>query len=249
MGPKYSIVSYWGPRPETPAAVADEYLRLLDALSKIHPAFSPWLFSDHEKGISLAGLGNVEVARLVAENVQRAEDGTPTPILGYSFGALNNIRVVLPHFIKLSCRVGNSAPVRYLCNSVILTTEPLEKENADLINFRVMRAALLAIAEVWRPTWCDAGPWGMPGPHAVDKGRPWFGLSWIAYLSARFAPMISPPASLITERLPDGALLMIATENTFDLDNPAHLAAARDIEATLAPVNALPWPPDAEPEG
>ena len=38
--------------------------------------------------------------------------------------------------------------------------------------------------------------------------------------------------------------MMIATEDTFDAANPAHLAVARDIEESLAPLNALPWPPD-----
>jgi hypothetical protein len=41
---------------------------------------------------------------------------------------------------------------------------------------------------------------------------------------------------------------MIATKDRFDVGNELHLAAARRIEAALAPVNALPWPPDATPE-
>ncbi len=41
---------------------------------------------------------------------------------------------------------------------------------------------------------------------------------------------------------------MTATRDRFDVDNPTHLAVAREIEAAMAPVNALPWPPDAEPE-
>ncbi|MEJ0091955.1 MAG: hypothetical protein WDN46_00480 [Methylocella sp.] len=58
---------------------------------------------------------------------------------------------------------------------------------------------------------------------------------------------IAPPASAIVER-PRGALLMAATEETFSIDNPAHLAAAGDILAALAPFEAPPWPPDAMPE-
>jgi hypothetical protein len=41
---------------------------------------------------------------------------------------------------------------------------------------------------------------------------------------------------------------MAAADTTFSMDNPAHLAVARDINAALAPINALPWPPpDASP--
>jgi hypothetical protein len=41
---------------------------------------------------------------------------------------------------------------------------------------------------------------------------------------------------------------MAATNETFITANPQHLAVARDIEAALAPVNALPWPLDAAPD-
>ena len=46
---------------------------------------------------------------------------------------------------------------------------------------------------------------------------------------------------LTRERCADGGLLLAATDDTFRTDNPTHLAVARDIEAALAPFNALPW--------
>jgi hypothetical protein len=42
--------------------------------------------------------------------------------------------------------------------------------------------------------------------------------------------------------------LLSATQDTFRVDNPAHLAVAQDILKALAPFEALPWPPDATPE-
>jgi len=76
----------------------------------------------------------------------------------------------------------------------------------------------------------------------LSLGRPHFGLAWMTYISARFAPMITPPRTAITEHVPGGGLLMIATEERCSAENPAHMAVARDIEAGLAPVNAQPWP-------
>jgi hypothetical protein len=35
---------------------------------------------------------------------------------------------------------------------------------------------------------------------------------------------------------------MTATTETFDVDNPAHLKAAQDMAAAMAPLDALPWP-------
>ena len=77
--------------------------------------------------------------------------------------------------------------------------------------------------------------WGRPG----RKGRQ-IPLAWISYVAPRFAHLVTPPPRALVERRPDGGLLM-ATDETFRTDDPAHLAVARDIEAALAPFNALPW--------
>jgi hypothetical protein len=70
---------------------------------------------------------------------------------------------------------------------------------------------------------------------------------WLNYVSPRFARLVTPPKTAIVDYRPNGGLLMAATDETFITANPKHLAVARDIEAALAPLNALPWPPDAEP--
>jgi hypothetical protein len=133
-------------------------------------------------------------------------------------------------------------------NSAELLTKPSNEDNAALITLPVFKPALLAIAAAWDATWCAAYPWDIlpfwaePGP-----GQPHFQMAWITYLSPRFAPMVTPPRSAIVERTPQGGLIMISTEERFDVTNPGHLSVARAIEAALAPVNALPWPPEAEP--
>ena len=44
------------------------------------------------------------------------------------------------------------------------------------------------------------------------------------------------------EHLPNGGLLMSATTESFDVDNPAHFKAAQDMAAAMAPLNDLRWP-------
>jgi hypothetical protein len=61
------------------------------------------------------------------------------------------------------------------------------------------------------------------------------------YLAPPLASLIIPPSTAIVEHLPNGGILMSATEETFDPDNAAHLAVARDIAAATAPLNALPY--------
>jgi hypothetical protein len=64
----------------------------------------------------------------------------------------------------------------------------------------------------------------------------------IQYLCPWLAQEITPSSTVLSEHLPNGGLLMTATMETFDVDNPAHLAAARDMAGAMAPLNALPWP-------
>lgn len=110
---------------------------------------------------------------------------------------------------------------------------------------------MVTIAEAWDATWCAAYPRDLINlwPDPVVVGRPTFKMAWISYLSPRFAPLVTPPASAIVDHTAQGGIVMTATEDRFDVTNPAHLAAAREIEAAIAPVNALPWPPDATPPG
>jgi hypothetical protein len=146
--------------------------------------------------------------------------------------------------IKLRVHAGNTLAANYRINTAHLMTEPLNEKNESIIDVRVLKPALLALASAWDATWCGTAPWGLDDletPHV----RPWFGLEWMTYLSPRFAAMVTPPRSAIVERLAGGALLMIATPERFETSNPTHLSVAKDIEAALAPINAMPWPPDA----
>jgi hypothetical protein len=190
-----------------------------------------------------------QLTRLIAECIARAEDGDPTPISGYHFGA--GTRVGSETSLTINIDAGSYAPnVLYLANTAELTTKPLNEGNAVLITLPIFKSALLAIAAAWDATWCAAYPadiiplW----PDRVAAGQPRFNMAWITYLSPRFAPMVTPPHAAIVEHTPQGGLVMAATKDRLDVTNPAHLAAAREIDAALAPVNALPWPPDTEPQ-
>jgi hypothetical protein len=61
------------------------------------------------------------------------------------------------------------------------------------------------------------------------------------YLSPPLARLVTPPATSVNDYLPNGGLLMSATNETFRVDNPSHMAVARDIAAATAPLNKLPY--------
>ena len=149
--------------------------------------------------------------------------------------------------LLISVEAGCYAPMVSLVNTVDIHTKRLNAANAAFITTPIFTSALLAIARAWDATWCAAYPWDIiPLWPKSGPGQPHFRMAWITYLSPRFAPMVTPPRSAIVDRTAEGGLVMTATEDRFDVANPAHLAVARDIDAAIAPINALPWPPDAE---
>ena len=240
MGPRYGLTCYWGPRAESTNIVADRFLGMLQELSRIDPAFGNWhLIAD--EGIELAPMSRADLVHFIDDSVKRADDGTPSPKDGYHFGVLNTL-LRFPRQIGIDIRTGSSIVGNYFINTVDVETQPLDDENASLISCETFTQAVLAVTTAWEATWCAAYPYTLLSPQRGS--RPEFYMGWMTYLSARFAPMVTPPLSATAQRLPDGALLMIATKERFDTNNPTHLAAARDIAAAIAPVNALPWPPE-----
>jgi Immunity protein 52 len=119
------------------------------------------------------------------------------------------------------------------------------------VDFRTCFVRQIALATLWRANWASAFPLDLldqlPTYEKRLNARLYGG--WITYLSPPWAAKITPPKSAILERAPDGGLLMIATEETFRVDNPRHVAVAREIDAALAPLNALPWPPNDAADG
>src|SRR5262249_58787331 len=104
-------------------------------------------------------------------------------------------------------------------------------------------AALLAINAIWRPRWACAFAFrvdtiSVPGVEVapgvvgtridsavrvpLDPTFPYsvFHIPWIAYLSAEHAAGVALTRDILTERTPDGGLLMSATTDRLDPDNP-----------------------------
>jgi hypothetical protein len=235
----YLIQAYWGPRREAPAQLGQRSWKMLQTISVLSPAFSGWKFSGKFWPLP-AGPGD-ELTRLIADCVAKADDGDPTPIYSYGFGA--NAESHPKAIISLHIDAGSYVPnPQYFANTAELRTQPLNEHNAALVTYPIFKAALIAIAEAWDATWCGAYPsdiiplW----PDLIAAGRPAFEMAWITYLSPRFAPMVTPPRSAIVEHTLQGGIIMTATEERFDVTNPAHLAAAREIEAALAPGQRAP---------
>jgi hypothetical protein len=265
----YVVSAYWGPRKETAPQIAVRCRILLDQLKAISPVLDEWTFlghktppvdrdydgpegvaayvRDHFEAVPQAGLIGAGFVELVAAGVSRADDGEATPVGGYYVSAYTTPRIETSG-VALRVHAGNQSTANYYINSVTLTTRPLCAENRSLFEPAVLKAVMLAVASAWDVTWASVYPDAIRQFWPTQRGRPHFRMAWMTYLSARFAPLVTPPPAAIIERPAGGGLLMIATDERFDVANPRHIAAARDIDAAMAPVNALPWPPETAPD-
>jgi len=60
-----------------------------------------------------------------------------------------------------------------------------------------------------------------------------FHIPWIAYISAEYAAGITLPRDILTERTPDGGLLMSATTDRLDPMNSEHVRCARILAEVM----------------
>ncbi len=95
----------------------------------------------------------------------------------------------------------------------------------------------MVIAQAWEPDWGVIETWVYKGQSKDAAGfpfHPWGG--WITYLAPHYTGRIAPPTEVISERVPGGGLLLLASEEPFTVQNPAHVVAADAIQRVLAPI-------------
>ena len=108
-----------------------------------------------------------------------------------------------------------------------------------VVTYPLFKAALLAVNAIWLANWANAYAFKLHYDKApLIPGAPLFPYSlfhipWLAYLSAPLAVDLGLPPEIVTERTPDGGLLMIATEERLDPTNFEHLRRARILAETL----------------
>ena len=238
---KFNINSFWGPREETPEAIANRYVRMVEALVRIDPVFTPWFFVGARKTLPF-DQARARLPALIAEYV--GKDWVPAQ--GHRFAGKNS-RKFTPRSIDISGRAGNRLPeIGYSYNTVDLETVPsyISPTDASIVTYDLFRAAMVAIIQAWDVEWCMAYPTDLMDfwPRVTEDKR--LRLAWMTYISPYFASLIPPPQGIESQIGTRGGVLMVATRERFDVANPEHMEAARAIDAAIAPLNALPWPPE-----
>ncbi len=232
----YYIRASWEERAETPDELAARFLRMIDSLKVIDPVFRLWTCG-RKRPESFEEVRD-RYAEEIAAGITRDDWREPVPADGYRFGALTR-GTPRNRTFTLDCKGGSIIKYKFTNDVTLRTSANNSNPDADVVSYRVFRPALLAMVDAWEPVRACATSRQLS---QLDKTDSYFPPVWIQYLCPWLARKITPPSTVLSEHLPNGGLLMTATTETFDVDNPAHLKAAQDMAAAMAPLNALPWP-------
>jgi hypothetical protein len=228
----------WEARAETPDELAARFLRMIDSLKETDPVFSLWTCGARRPE-KLEEVRDRYAAEIAAGVARDEWTNKPCPEEGYSFGAFTR-NTPKPRSFTVTCRAGSQVKDVFVNRLIISTNAEIRcRPDTDIVSYRIFRSALLAIVDAWDPVHARATS------HPLNEtygGGMYFGRAWMKYISPWLAEMITPPPTVLAERLPNGGLLMSATTETFDVDNPEHMKAAQDMEKAIAPLNRLPWP-------
>jgi hypothetical protein len=223
----YFVAADWGPRAETPEAIAVRFFRMIDAFKQIDPVFHHWVY---ERRNDLDARRD-DFADYIKKNIERDDFGVVMPNAGYWFGARTEGQPRNRVF-AVRCHVGSNID-RPAENRVILEEGAMVEPSPELHSYRIFHSALLAIVDAWNPATVEANCLWLGQRKKYDfPFRP----AWMRYLCSALARQATPPARALVEHLPDGGLLLSATDETFDVDNPQHVSAAEEIAAALAPL-------------
>lgn len=230
---------YWGGRNEGAAACARRLQKMLTDLVPIHPIFAkPWHQGGQELQVRVfsAPPAYADVLRLVEAGVTMLDvPHVPQPAWGY------HVRIYCGRTgsgsANLIAHVGCTTHARRFANTLNLTLWPRDDpSDATVRSYECLRAMLDVVASAWQPAWgsvfCSA--YWRSTEQRLQRW-PAFRSGWMTYLSADFARRITPPPEAIVEPAPGGTVLL-ATRESFSMDNQAHVFAADAIQHALEPL-------------
>lgn len=244
---RFNIFSSWEPREESPEQLGQRMLNTLDALFQLSPLFENWWFLNFSRPLWEMNENTVHeflfpleevrtrMTKMVELGVRKNDDRKPEPAGGYSISASNFIGDS-PHGASVSAHGGGIVDPRAGRRNAEFQTPSHEAADPVIVAYPMFKAILKSIVSAWDVSYAQAysselqGLWG--------EEVPFYKLSWMTYLSPSRAAQIEPPTDVIVERTEDGGLLMIAAEETFNVANSEHVAAAQRIQRALAPLNA-----------
>jgi hypothetical protein len=247
----YFIRSGWKGRVESPAALGAKFVMTLDGLSRIDPMFANWeLAAAFDSPTVPLDEARSNIAGLIEDCVSRDDFHEPDPYFGYHPKALaGDSRDARSVIFGLDAGGGHDGSTN-LTFGFYFDVPP----NLSIVTYPLCKAALLAINATWQAPWACAQAFGSaivettidlggvqgtridsiaPLPSDPTFPSSIFHVPWIAYLAKEFTAGLKLPPEILTERTRDGGLLMTATKERLDPDNPEHARRARILAEAL----------------
>jgi hypothetical protein len=254
MNYRYFVRGSWsGPADEKPAVTGAKFLKTLDALSGVDPLFSGWQFTgrwqipeEHRSSFVPLAAGRNRIAEIVESGVHIDDFNKSRPEYGHSVHAVAGARG--PRHVAFTASTSRQS-------FQLSFGEHDVASDLSIVTYPLFKSAMLAISAVWDAQWTcaqafrndvvkvpiDFAP-GVPAYRIdtatqvpLDSTLPGsiFHVPWISYLSAERAADVTLGRDILTERTPDGGLLMSATTERLDPTNPEHVRQARILAETL----------------
>jgi hypothetical protein len=239
----YEIHSAWTGEPEPTLEVGQKFLRFLAQLERLHPSFRDWItrsaapvdWEDPDEpapeAVAVSSLG-ADLGDWVMANMCRGEWCEPWPEGGFRLPAYSNDPTVADRADVAHVYVSTGGTTVGRANFEI--GNEACPPNPALVTHAIYKGATLAVAAVWKAPWANVRVWiwgqkppTLPGESPFPYSA--FQMPWISYLCAERAAKLETLPGLITERTPDGGLLMSATLDRFDPTNAEHMRSSRQI--------------------
>jgi hypothetical protein len=232
-----NVESAWLNRPQKAGAVGAQFLQTLEALGKVDALFGDWWTWREVDGSDAQPLEPL-LADVPAFVQSREDPDWAPPNPGYLLFVSNGEWRTSPSSSRLMTLI-LFAGSRFTNYFTLRVTTNVGRLDTAILDFNLYKAMVLAMVSVWRPPWVNVrcSLWGQTPP--TLPGEPEFPytayqMPWIAYLDADLAKGLAVPADVKTERLADGGVLMIATEEPFDPSNVQHMRPSRFMAQTLS---------------
>jgi hypothetical protein len=234
---RYSIRSQLPGRLESATELGSNFVNTLDALTRIDPSvFTNWEVMDFPAKASVPlAAARLRIGIMIENNVSRDDLGEPDPYYGYGAVAFTG-HVIKSRHVNLRIKAGGT-----ITGDTWLETGYLNVPvDPAIITYPLFKATMITINRNWPPPWACANAFRMNyGEAPLFSGAPLFPYSrfhipWFAYLSEPLAAGLgSRLTDIITERMPDGGLLITVTEDRLDPTNLDHVRRARILAETM----------------
>ncbi|HEX4180318.1 MAG TPA: hypothetical protein VHY32_05970 [Caulobacteraceae bacterium] len=253
----WSIQSAHSSGVETPAAIGEKYIRMLDRFSQIDPVLSGWsIWQDNctldeleawaEKGmpepapVRAVPLDEArrDMTAFVEANAQLDDWGEPQPDEGYGLLAHNKYNLTARN-VSVMVKAGSKSDFN---NWRVDFGEVGDPPDPSILTYPIMGGIFRAMIPIWPTPWAIVQGSTAEYEKRREERRGYIGttnvetfrhdIAWMGYLSAELAPGFEPPADLISERTADG-VLMISAEARPDPADPDQMRRGDLLKAIM----------------